>query len=52
MFNRVVLQHRLVSRRGRSKAELALRDAEREQLTALTLRRKIAQAMALRARRC
>ena len=36
--------------RGRPKTELVLSDAEREQLTALTLRRKTAQAMALRAR--
>lgn len=36
--------------RGRPKAELVLNDAEREQLTALTLRRKTAQALALRAR--
>lgn len=36
--------------RGRPKAQLVLSDAEREQLTALTLRRKTAQARALRAR--
>ncbi|MGE4370513.1 MAG: IS630 family transposase [Burkholderiaceae bacterium] len=36
--------------RGRPKTELVLSDAERERLTALTLRRKSAQAMALRAR--
>lgn len=36
--------------RGRSKAELVLSPAEHEQLTALTLRRKTAQAPALRAR--
>jgi len=35
---------------GRPKAELVLSDEEREQLTALTLRRKTAQALALRAR--
>ena len=35
---------------GRPKAELVLTDAEHEQLTALTLRRKTAQALALRAR--
>jgi len=35
---------------GRPKAELVLSDAEREQLAALTLRRKTAQALALRAR--
>lgn len=35
--------------RGRPKTELVLSDAEREQLTALILRRKTAQAMALRA---
>lgn len=35
--------------RGRPKAELVLSDGEREQLTALTLRRKTAQALALRA---
>ena len=36
--------------RGRPKTELVLSTAEREQLTALTLRRKTAQALALRAR--
>ena len=36
--------------RGRPKAELVLSEAEREQLAALTLRRKTAQALALRAR--
>jgi transposase len=36
--------------RGRPKAELVLSDDEREQLVALTLRRKTAQALALRAR--
>lgn len=36
--------------RGRPKAELVLTQAEHEQLTALTLRRKTAQALALRAR--
>ena len=36
--------------RGRPKAELVLSEAEREQLTALTRRRKTAQALALRAR--
>jgi transposase len=36
--------------RGRPKAELVLSEIEREQLTALTLRRKTAQALALRAR--
>lgn len=36
--------------RGRPKAELVLSETEREQLTALTLRRKTAQALALRAR--
>lgn len=35
--------------RGRPKSELVLSAAEREQLTALTLRRKTAQALALRA---
>jgi len=35
---------------GRPKAQLVLSDAEREQLLALTLRRKTAQALALRAR--
>ncbi len=35
---------------GRPKAQLVLSDAEREQLMALTLRRKTAQALALRAR--
>lgn len=36
--------------RGRPKAELSLRDEERAELKALTLRRKTAQAVALRAR--
>lgn len=36
--------------RGRPKAELVLSEPEREQLVALTLRRKTAQALALRAR--
>jgi len=36
--------------RGRPKAQLVLSDDEREQPTALTLRRKTAQALALRAR--
>ena len=36
--------------RGRPKALLILSEAEREQLTALTMRRKTAQALALRAR--
>ena len=36
--------------RGRPKTELVLSDAERAALTALTLRRKTAQALALRAR--
>ena len=36
--------------RGRPKSELVLSDVEREQLMALTLRRKTAQALALRAR--
>lgn len=35
--------------RGRPKSELVLSDAEREQLTALTLRRKTSHALALRA---
>jgi len=35
---------------GRPKAQLVLTEAEREQLVALTLRRKTAQALALRAR--
>ena len=35
---------------GRPKAELVLSQVEREQLVALTLRRKTAQALALRAR--
>lgn len=35
---------------GRPKAELVLSEAEREQLKALTMRRKTAQALALRAR--
>jgi methyl-accepting chemotaxis protein len=36
--------------RGRPKAPLVLSESEREQLTALTMRRKTAQALALRAR--
>ncbi|CAM2161600.1 hypothetical protein PSAC2689_100108 [Paraburkholderia sacchari] len=36
--------------RGRPKAALVLSDTERDQLTALTMRRKTAQALALRAR--
>lgn len=36
--------------RGRPKAGLVLTEDEHEQLTALTLRRKTAQALALRAR--
>ena len=36
--------------RGRPKAQLMLTQAEQEQLTAMTLRRKTAQALALRAR--
>jgi transposase len=36
--------------RGRPKAELVLSESEREQLVALTMRRKTAQALALRAR--
>jgi len=35
---------------GRSKGELVLSDSEREELQALTMRRKTAQALALRAR--
>lgn len=35
---------------GRPKAELVLSESEREQLKALTMRRKTAQALALRAR--
>ena len=35
---------------GRSKGELVLSDSEREDLQALTMRRKTAQALALRAR--
>ena len=35
---------------GRPKGELVLSDSEREDLQALTLRRKTAQALALRAR--
>jgi transposase len=36
--------------RGRPKTQLVLTEAEHEELTALTLRRKTAQALALRAR--
>src|SRR5690606_12491691 len=36
--------------RGRPKAQLVLSESEREQLVALTMRRKTAQALALRAR--
>jgi hypothetical protein len=35
---------------GRPKAEPVLSESERDQLTALTMRRKTAQALALRAR--
>jgi hypothetical protein len=35
---------------GRPKGELVLSDSEREELQALTMRRKTAQALALRAR--
>ncbi|ENO84363.1 transposase, partial [Thauera phenylacetica B4P] len=49
-ISRVLFEHDEVIMRGRPKTELVLSDAEREQLTALTLRRKTAQAMALRAR--
>jgi len=48
--SRVLFEHDGVAMRGRPKTELVLSDAEREQLTALTLRRNTAQAMALRAR--
>src|SRR5678816_3526983 len=41
---------REASMKGRPKAQLVLSESEREQLTALTLRRKTAQALALRAR--
>ena len=36
--------------KGRPKAPVVLSEVEREQLTALTMRRKTAQALALRAR--
>ena len=36
--------------RGRPKAELVLSEADNDQLSALTLRRKTSQALALRAR--
>ena len=42
--------HEGAAMRGRPKAELVLSQSEREQLQALTLRRKTAQAVALRAR--
>jgi len=45
-----VLVHDEAAMAGRPKAELVLSQPEREQLVALTLRRKTAQALALRAR--
>jgi transposase len=45
-----VFQHDEAKMAGRPKAQLVLSEAEREQLVALTLRRKTAQALALRAR--
>lgn len=39
-----------VAMRGRPKAELVLTESERNELVALTLRRKTAQALAQRAR--
>ncbi len=48
--SRVVWTHGEASMRGRPKTQLMLSETEREQLEALTLRRKTAQALALRAR--
>jgi len=48
--SRVPCAHDEAAMRGRPKAQLVLTENEREQLTALTLRRKTAQALALRAR--
>jgi len=48
--SRVPCAHDEAAMRGRPKAQLVLTEDEREQLTALTLRRKTAQALALRAR--
>jgi phage head maturation protease len=46
----VVSDHDEATMAGRPKASLVLNEAERGQLVALTLRRKTAQALALRAR--
>jgi hypothetical protein len=43
-------EHDEAAMRGRPKAELVLSETERDQLTSLTMRRKTAQALALRAR--
>src|SRR5512132_2240762 len=48
--SRVPCAHDEAAMRGRPKAQLVLTEDERERLTALTLRRKTAQALALRAR--
>jgi hypothetical protein len=49
-IRRVPCAHDETVMRGRPKAELELSEAERKELVALTLRRKTAQALALRAR--
>ncbi|CAN0627965.1 protein of unknown function [Burkholderia multivorans] len=43
-------EHNEAARNGRPKAKLVLSETERDQLTALTMRRKTAQALALRVR--
>jgi transposase len=48
--SRVVFRRDEAEMAGRPKAQLVLSEVEREQLVALTLRRKTAQALALRAR--
>jgi len=48
--SRVVFRRDEAAMAGRPKAQLVLSEVEREQLVALTLRRKTAQALALRAR--
>jgi transposase len=48
--SRVPCAHDEAAMRGRPKAQLVMTEDERERLTALTLRRKTAQALALRAR--
>ena len=50
MLHRVPCEPSDAAMRGRPKSELQLSEDEREQLKGLTLRRKTAQALALRAR--